>query len=196
MGTYIYMVRHGESPKKEGTERTRGLTEKGKLDAEHMKNMLQKESIDVFVSSPYQRAILTIRGLATDMGKEVFVYEDLKERVFNRQNTSLSDNELYPLLKSSFSNSNYTLPGAESNKVCQKRAVKVLKYLVKTYEGKNIVIGTHGVVMTLMMGYYDNQFDLDFLLNTTKPDIYRMEFQGNKLMQVQRLGLLGKNIDL
>ncbi|MBZ9536257.1 hypothetical protein KGR20_18950 [Cytobacillus oceanisediminis] len=50
--------------------------------------------------------------------------------------------------------------------------------------------------MTLMMGYYDNQFDLDFLLNTTKPDIYRMEFQGNKLMQVQRLGLLGKNIDL
>ena len=33
MNTYIYMVRHGESPKLEGDERTRGLTEKGILDA-------------------------------------------------------------------------------------------------------------------------------------------------------------------
>lgn len=33
MNTYIYMVRHGESPKLEGDERTRGLTEKGTLDA-------------------------------------------------------------------------------------------------------------------------------------------------------------------
>ncbi len=28
MSTFVYMVRHGESPK-EGNERTRGLTEKG-----------------------------------------------------------------------------------------------------------------------------------------------------------------------
>ena len=28
MNTYIYMVRHGESPKLDGGERTRGLTEK------------------------------------------------------------------------------------------------------------------------------------------------------------------------
>ena len=28
MNTYIYMVRHGESPKLEEGERTRGLTEK------------------------------------------------------------------------------------------------------------------------------------------------------------------------
>ncbi len=32
MKTFIYMVRHGESPKTEENERTRGLTEKGKLD--------------------------------------------------------------------------------------------------------------------------------------------------------------------
>ncbi|AAP10126.1 Phosphoglycerate mutase [Bacillus cereus ATCC 14579] len=32
--------------------------------------------------------------------------------------------------------------------------------------------------MTLMMGYYDSKYDLNFLLQTSKPDIYRMEFNG------------------
>lgn len=32
MSTFIYMVRHGESLKIEGNERTRGLSEKGNLD--------------------------------------------------------------------------------------------------------------------------------------------------------------------
>ena len=49
------------------------------------------------------------------------------------------------------------------------------------------MIGTHGAVMTLMMGYFDSNYDLDFLHSTSKPDIYRMEFNEQKLMNVQRL---------
>jgi 2,3-bisphosphoglycerate-dependent phosphoglycerate mutase len=41
--------------------------------------------------------------------------------------------------------------------------------------------------MTLMMGYYDKQYDLDFLLHTSKPDVYRMEFNGQTLVEVQRM---------
>lgn len=48
MITYIYMVRHSESPKAEGTERTRGLTEKGKMDSERISKTLQEEEIDLF----------------------------------------------------------------------------------------------------------------------------------------------------
>jgi phosphohistidine phosphatase SixA len=33
MKTFIYMIRHGESPKTEGNDRTRGLTDKGRLDS-------------------------------------------------------------------------------------------------------------------------------------------------------------------
>ena len=60
MNTYIYMVRHGESPKLEGSERTRGLTEKGSLDAHRVTDILKAEAIDTFISSPYKRAVLTI----------------------------------------------------------------------------------------------------------------------------------------
>ncbi|CAH2716573.1 hypothetical protein BACCIP111895_03760 [Neobacillus rhizosphaerae] len=187
MKTFIYMVRHGESPKTEENERTRGLTETGKLDAYRITNILLGEGIEVFVSSPYNRSILTIQELARHLGQEVLVFEDLKERIFSAEDKRISDKELFPLLKNSFSDPNFALTGGESNAVCQNRAIKVLKELLKIYRGQKVVLGTHGAVMTLMMGYYDSQYDLDFLLHTSKPDIYRMEFNGQELVEVKRM---------
>ncbi|WP_416143748.1 histidine phosphatase family protein [Planococcus koreensis] len=186
MSTFIYMVRHGESPK-EGNERTRGLTEKGQTNAHQIAEILKAEEIDVVVSSPYIRSVLTVKKLAHQIGKEVLVFEDLKERRFSSEDNQVSDKELLPLLERSFLEPNYALGGGESNVECQKRAVKVLKALLTTYEEKKVVIGTHGAVMTLMMGFYDEKYDLNFLSNTSKPDIYKMEFSGHELVDVQRL---------
>ncbi|MDQ0271698.1 histidine phosphatase family protein [Cytobacillus purgationiresistens] len=187
MKTFIYMVRHGESPKTEENDRTRGLTEKGKLDAYRVTDLLKGEGIDVVVSSPYTRSILTIQELADCLEQEVLIYEDLKERIFSAEDRRLSDNDLFPLLHKSFSEPNHALTGAESNADCQDRAIKVLKELLKTHQGQKVVIGTHGAVMTLMMGYYDGGYGLDFLLSTSKPDIYRMEFNDQDLVEVKRL---------
>jgi 2,3-bisphosphoglycerate-dependent phosphoglycerate mutase len=187
MNTFVYMVRHGDSPKTEGSERTRGLTEKGKVDATRVTDILQKEGIEVFVSSPYTRSILTIQELADRFEQEIVIVEDLKERVFSSADTRMADKELLPLLEKSFVDFDFALTGAESNTICQKRAICALKQLLETYKGKKIVLGTNGAVMTLMMAYYDSQYDLDFLLQTSKPDIYRMEFDGEKLVEVTRL---------
>lgn len=187
MNTVIYMVRHGDSPKTEGNERTRGLTEKGKIDANRVTDILEKEGIEAVVSSPYSRSILTIQRLAEHLGQEVLVFEGLKERVFSTGDQRMSDKELMPFLEKSFSNPNFALMGGESNAACQERAMRVLKELLNTYQGRKIALGTHGAVMTLMMGYYDNQYDLNFLLHISKPDIYRMEFNGEELVGVKRL---------
>lgn len=66
----------------------------------------------------------------------------------------------------------------------------VLKELLETFKDKHIVIGSHGAVMTLMMGYFDRKYDLDFLYSTSKPDIYRMEFKEKDLVNVQRIWCL------
>lgn len=180
------MVRHGDSPK-EGNERTRGLTEKGKLDAQKIAEVLKDEGINTVISSPYSRSILTVEPLAKHIGQEVLIIEDLKERIFTAENERISDRELFPLLEKSYVDPNFSLEGGEANAECQKRAVKVLKEILNTYIGKKVVIGTHGLVMTLMMGDYDLSYDLTFLHNTSKPDIYRMEFNGQELVKVNRL---------
>ncbi|WP_409292901.1 histidine phosphatase family protein [Peribacillus sp. SCS-37] len=187
MRTYIYMVRHGESPKSEGNERTRGLTKKGKRDTCRVTDILQAEGVNVIVSSPYSRSILTLQELAKRLGQEVQINENLKEKVFSAEEQRLPDKNLIPLLKKSFLNPTFALKGGESNIDCQRRAIDVLTDVIKKHQGEKIAIGTHGAVMTLMMGYYDSRFDLKFLHQTSKPDIYRLEFSGFELVEATRL---------
>ncbi|MBK5435197.1 MULTISPECIES: histidine phosphatase family protein [Bacillus] len=187
MNTYIYMVRHGESPKLEGNERTRGLTEKGILDAHRVTEILETEGIDTFISSPYKRAMLTIEKSANYHEKEIVVYENLKECRFLSEDKIISDKEVYPLVKKMFSNPDFTLTGGESYVDCQRRVVKILKEILMDFQGHKIVVGTHGLVMTLMMNYFDNQYGLEFLMNTSKPDVYKLEFKDEQLINVERL---------
>lgn len=65
--------------------------------------------------------------------------------------------------------------------------MKALQDILRTHEGKKVAIGTHGMVMSLMMGYYDPEYGLDFLMQTTKPDIYVMAFENGEWTGVERL---------
>ncbi|MBE7096223.1 histidine phosphatase family protein [Bacillus cereus] len=187
MNTYIYMVRHGESSKLEGDERTRGLTEKGSLDAHRVTDILKTEEIDTFISSPYKRAVLTIEKSADFYEKEILIYENLKECMFSNEDQIISDKEVYPLVKKMFSDPDFALTEGESYKDCQVRVVKVLKEILMDFQGEKIVIGTHGLVMTQMMNYFDKQYGFEFLIHTSKPDIYKLEFKDEQLMSVERL---------
>ncbi|MGG0459430.1 histidine phosphatase family protein [Bacillus mycoides] len=187
MNTYIYMVRHGESPKLEGDERTRGLTEKGNLDAHRVTKILKTEGINTFISSPYKRAMLTIEESANFYEKEILVYENLKECRFSSEDKIISDKEVYPLVKKMFSNLDFALTEGESYADCQRRVVRVLKEILIDFQGHKIVVGTHGLVMTLMMNYFDNQHGLEFLMSTSKPDVYKLEFKEQQLINVERL---------
>ncbi|MFF2887876.1 histidine phosphatase family protein [Paenibacillus sp. NPDC057967] len=187
MKTYIYMVRHGDSPLTEDTERMRGLTPKGIADACKVSELLYTEGIEVFVSSPYQRAILTIQELADRSGKGIIQIEDLRERSFDGMDIRMPDETLMPLLEQSYADPEFALEGGESNQACQNRAIAVIRSLLKVYPGQKIAIGTHGAIMALILGYYDNQYGLSFLLQASKPDIYKMAFNGQELTGIERL---------
>ncbi|MFC4104293.1 histidine phosphatase family protein [Paenibacillus xanthanilyticus] len=183
MNTIIYMVRHAESPYNEGTERTRGLTAKGKGDVKQVTEILKEEGIDVLVSSPYNRAIQSIEGLAQHLGLDIEIFEDLRERHFAEE---MIDN-LMSVISEKFDDFDYSLPGGESNFECQDRSVSVIKNILKQHAGKKVAIGTHGLVMTLMMNYFDSSYGLDFLNQLQKPDIYKLSFENLELKEVIRL---------
>lgn len=185
MKTIVYMVRHAESPYTDGTERTRGLTLEGKMNAERITEILTNERIHSIVSSPYARAILTLEGAAAALELDIQIMEDLRERHFS--DDMIADEEFEPASEKMFDDPDYALPGGESNTVCQNRAVGVLKQILEEYKGKKVAIGTHGHVMTLMMNYFDSSYGLDFMNQTKKPDIYRLQFDEMELENVTRL---------
>lgn len=187
MKTTIYMVRHAESPYTEGNERTRGLSLAGKKNVEKVTELLQDEGINLIVSSPYARAVLTVEGLAERLNLEIQSIEELGERHFAGENYIISDEEFMPAIRDSFSDPNYSLPGGESAADCQNRSVAALQTILEEYKGKKIAIGTHGNVMTLMMQYFDSNYGFDFWIQTKKPDIYKMEFEDLELKDVTRL---------
>lgn len=80
METILYFVRHAESVYVEGQERSRGLSEEGMEDALAVSVILKAEQIDCLISSPYERALATIRPAADELAKEIRIEEDLKER--------------------------------------------------------------------------------------------------------------------
>lgn len=183
METTIYMVRHAESPYTEGNERTRGLTLEGKMNAGKITDILKDEGINIIISSPYARAVLTVERLAGELDLDIQIFEDLRERHFSDR--MITNEEFMPAMKRMFDDPAYALPGGESNTVCQERSVGVMKYILEEYKGKKIAIGTHGNVMTLMMNYFDTTYGWDFMIQTKKPDIYKLLFKDLELKEVK-----------
>lgn len=187
MSTTVYMVRHAESPFVFGEERTRGLSEKGEKDAEKVMGLLKHEHIDVMVSSPYTRVINTLNKLANSKGLSIKLYEELKERHIKGLDYKLHEDELLNGIRKSFEDKEFCFSGGESTRQAQERSIAVLKQILKQYEGKVIVIGTHGNIMTIMMNYFDDKYGYEFWKNTSKPDIYKLVISEDKLIAVTRL---------
>lgn len=186
METTIYMVRHAESPFILGQERTRPLSNTGEMDANRITHIMKDLEIDHIVSSPYRRAIQTIEGIAQFKNKEIVIKEELKEKDL-KGDYPLTEEELYRFIKKSFEDIDFCLPDGESVREVQDRALPVVIDLLQKYEGKSIILGTHGNVMTIIMNYFNSQYGYEFWESTSKPDIYKMVFSREKLLKVERL---------
>lgn len=187
--TTIYFVRHAESPKTDLDERKRGLTDTGQMAAARVSRFLTTEKINFFYSSPYQRSLLTIEGAARSLGQAIRIDENLRECVFSGQNQTMPQTDVYPLVRQMFADHAFSRDSSESFQSCQRRGVQALTSILQNHPGKRIVIGTHGLIMTAILNYFDPKYDFDFLWQTTKPDIYQLTFTGTELVNVSRVAL-------
>jgi 2,3-bisphosphoglycerate-dependent phosphoglycerate mutase len=187
MITYIYFVRHAVSPFVFGNERTRGLSEAGKLAAYKVAEMLMDENINVITSSTYTRAIETVKLLADQLNKPIIEFEELRERSIKGLYYKLTEQELLAGIELSFEDIDFCLEGGETTSEAQNRAIPILENLLIEYAGQKIAIGTHGNIMTIILKYYDNSYGYAFWQQTSKPDIYRLTFEDQKLNAVERI---------
>ena len=184
--TTIYMIRHAESPFIFGEERTRKLSVNGEIEAEKVAKLMLSEKIDVIISSPFARSIQTIEAIATTRNLEIKLFEELRERMI-KGNYQLPWEEVEPAIEVSFEDKDYCLPGGETTRQAQERAIPIIKQVLKEYEGKSIVIGTHGNIMTIIMNYFNENYGYDFWASTSKPDIYKLLFTDGELIDVIRM---------
>lgn len=187
MTTDLYFIRHAESEFIHGKEMERGITEDGLRRSRLIANRLDHVEFSAIISSHYKRAIETVEPLANKRSLTVETYKELKERPIKGLDYRMEWSKLEEAIERSFSDIDYCLRGGETTREAQKRAIPIILELLERYKGESIAIGTHGNIMTIILKYFDNSFGFDFWKNSTKPDLYKLRFSGNSLLEVNRL---------
>ncbi|MGG4168859.1 histidine phosphatase family protein [Rossellomorea vietnamensis] len=180
--TKLYLVRHAHSVYT-AEELTRPLSEKGRRDAVSVTERLKKEKIDVVCSSPYKRAVETVEGIARHINQEITLVEQMRERTLS----SVPVGNFQEAISSVWAEPALSLEGGESNLIAQKRGVNGIFKILKEYNGKNVVIGTHGNIMVLVMNYFDETYGVEFWRELEMPDIYCLTFDDANLKSVSRI---------
>jgi 2,3-bisphosphoglycerate-dependent phosphoglycerate mutase len=182
MKTNLYFVRHAHSTYTP-EELERPLSEQGQLDALYSTELLKQEKIDFVISSPYKRAVQTVEGIANHLNLKIVIEEDFKERELSKKPVKDFDY----VIRKVWEDYNLSWDEGESNLTAQKRGVEVTQKILKQYKGKNIAIGTHGNIMVLIMNYYNPKYDFQFWQELNMPDIYKLTFDEDILVEVKRI---------
>lgn len=187
MKTTLYFVRHAEANSGAWHDQNRTLTEAGAHGAQAVLDTLEEIEIDVFISSSSPRTIDTIKPLADAHQKPIEVFDELQELVLRGPEYHLDDADVATEVQKVFEIPDYKLPGGTSKKSFEETSVAFFRTLIRQYEGKTVVVGTHGIILTLILASYDSSYGYDFWHTTTKPDIYRVELDGEVMKSCQRI---------
>ncbi|CEK34966.1 phosphoglycerate mutase [[Clostridium] sordellii] len=178
----IYFVRHAKPDFSVHDDLTRPLTDKGIIDSKNICEFLKEKSINKIYSSPYKRAIDTIKELAQNLNIKIEVVDDFRERKIS--NIWIEDFNKFS--KSQWENFEYKLNDGESLNEVQSRNIKALHKILNENSNQNIVIGTHGTALSTIINYYDKTFDyLSFTkIKDVMPFIVCMEFEKTNVLNI------------
>lgn len=174
----VLLVRHAE-PVAVGTpdvhDDDRPLTDAGRVAADELAVELDGWEVTAIYSSPYQRALETVTVLANRRGLPVQLLDDLRER---RLAGELHD-EWRLSLERAWSDADFEMPGGESGRAAQRRAIATLDLLrTRHADGGRIVLGSHGNLISLILQALEPGIGFEFHMAMPMPALYRLTHDG------------------
>lgn len=188
--TTVYFVRHAQPNYENHDDRSRELSAKGLLDRGLVTDFLSDKNIDVILSSPFKRAYDTVYDFALKNGLDIEVIEDFRERKI--------DSEWIPdfnaFCKAQWEDCSYKLSDGENLGEVQNRNIQALQQVLEKYNGKNIVIGSHGTALSTIINYYDNTFGYSEFeeIRGLMPWIVQFTFDNMSCVKIQKYNLFDK----
>ncbi len=152
--TTVYFVRHVEPNYRNHDDALRELSPKGMEDRKLVTKFFADKHIDVVLSSPYKRAVDTVKDLADSRGLEIGIIDDFRERKVGGGWIE----DFSSFAKKQWDDLAYKLPEGECLQEVQARNISALRQALSKYAGKNIVVGSHGTALSTVINYYDGSF--------------------------------------
>lgn len=185
--TTIYFVRHAEPNYENHDDMSRELSNKGLNDRKLVTDFLANKQIDIVLSSPYKRAIDTVRDIADNKGLDIGIIDGFRERRID----SLWIDDFDSFCKRQWEDFKFKLSDGECLAEVQNRNILALGIVLKHYKNKNIVIGSHGTALSTIINYYDKTFgysDFDKIRHLM-PWIVEFIFEDNECIGIRRHNL-------
>jgi 2,3-bisphosphoglycerate-dependent phosphoglycerate mutase len=179
--TTIYLIRHAHAEWRDDDDRS--LSEIGRRTAHLVADRLASRPIAALYTSPSARSRETIEPLAERRGLRAEVVADLREREL----PVVAPGEFESLVRLAWDLPRESPRGGESNVGAQARGLAVLRAVVARHRGSQVVLATHGNLLTLMLNGLDPRFGYQFWRELSFPDIYQLTFDGEWLRSVERL---------
>jgi 2,3-bisphosphoglycerate-dependent phosphoglycerate mutase len=164
----IYLIRHCKAA---GQQPDAALTEEGVKQAESLSRFLHNKSIEHIVSSPYRRAVETLKPLSEALKLESRLDERLRERVLSTGEHP----DWRQRLERTYSELDLKFEGGESSREAMDRGTAVIRDLLERAETSFAVV-THGALLSLILKHYDDGYGFDDWRKLTNPDVYKLSF--------------------
>ncbi|HWG85568.1 MAG TPA: histidine phosphatase family protein [Deinococcales bacterium] len=171
----VLLIRHAEpvppgDPRFE--ENDRPLSDRGRVQAMELASGLGGMDIAAVYSSPYPRAVQTVQPLADARRLTVTTVPDLRERLLSPQ--PLPDWREH--LEAAWRDHDYCLPGAESGRAAQARAMAALEEIAARHpQGGTVALGSHGNLIALVLHAAEPGVDYAFWSQIPMPALYVLE---------------------
>ena len=187
--TEFYLVRHAQPNYQNRSETDRELTPKGASDCRYVTQYLEDHGVTTMYSSPYRRAVDTVRGYAEKHSLPITFDSDLRERgIDDSWVTDFKD-----FMRRQWADFSYKLPGGESLSEVQTRVVTAIRRIAKAHPGESIAAGGHGTALCTVINYYKPDFDYAAALTVLPlmPVVLHLTFDGGELaaLAVDDLGV-------
>ncbi len=185
--TTVYYIRHAQPNFDNHDDLSRELTKKGASDSQRLVPFFRDMTIDAVFSSPYRRAVDTVRPIAEAKGLPISFIADFRER-------KVTDEwivDFQGFARRQWEDFSYKLPDGESLLEVQARNITALEHLLEQHSNQTILIGGHGTALGTILNYYHPEFGYTEFqkLQPIMPCILRFRFSENQCMDIQWLPL-------
>ncbi len=175
--TTVYLLRQAETVPESGIENADWeLSSEGSLQARDVFYKLKDLGIEVVYSSPYKRAISTVKPFALNSNSPILLDEGFRE--LNAVSEYLAPADFQELSKKMWDDVTFSPEGGESIRECQLRFMAALNKVAKEHAGRTILICTHGMPIGAVLKVFDNAFGYDDWTRIKMPDVFKLVSDG------------------
>ena len=185
--TQLYLVRHAQPLYRIHDDQDRELSPKGLADRKLVTAFLLDKGIDAVLSSPYIRAVDTVRDFADTVRLPIIHIPNFRER--GVANEWIDDFDSF--CRQQWADFEYRLPGGECLREVQERNIAGILRVLKEYEGQRVVIGGHGTSISTVLNYFDPSFEYEGFesIRRLMPWIVRLDFDGETFLGMEKFNI-------